>query len=83
MPGSCCPKPIGKIIAVGDFKAGIIGLEKIFKEIIDSGITDKDKIKDELLKLARKYDNYITANEERDYKDALLREFLKYYREKK
>jgi hypothetical protein len=58
-------------------------LEKIFKEIIDSGITDKDKIKDELLKLARKYDNYITANEERDYKDALLREFLKYYREKK
>jgi hypothetical protein len=83
MPGSCCAKQIGKIIAVADFKVGIVGLDKMFKELIDSGITDKDKMKDEFLKLAREYGNFIFQNDERLYKDALLREFNKYCKRQK
>ena len=33
MPKSCCVKPIAKIIKVGTFDAGIIGLEEALKNI--------------------------------------------------
>jgi len=41
MPKSCCVKPIAKIIKVGTFDAGIIGLEESLKRVHTSGVKDE------------------------------------------
>lgn len=82
MAGSCCRKPIAKIIKVGDSESGIIGLEEIFKKISASGISEEEEIKSMLLELAQKYGNYIAPGLETDYKDALLREYGKFIENK-
>jgi hypothetical protein len=78
MAKSCCGKPIVKIIKVGTFDAGIIGLEATLKNVYSSGVKDEEQIKTELLRLVREFGNYISPGTESDYKDALLREYRKF-----
>lgn len=78
MPKSCCVKPIAKIIKVGTFDAGIIGLEEALKHIYISGIKDEEQLKTELLRLVKDFGNYISPGTETDYKDALLQEYRKF-----
>ncbi len=78
MPGSCCVKPIAKIIRVGDSESGIVGLEEIFKSVYVSKITDEEEVKLKLFTLAKGFGNYITQNMEETYKDALLREYRQF-----
>ncbi|MCX6122311.1 MAG: hypothetical protein NTX44_11945 [Ignavibacteriales bacterium] len=78
MSKSCCIKPIAKIINVGNFDAGIIGLEETLKHIYVSGIKDEEQLKTELLQLVKDYGNYISPGTESDYKDALFREYRKF-----
>ncbi len=73
--GSCCAKPITRVIKVGNSEAGILGLEEMFKNARTSGKTSDEELKSELLALAKDYDNYIATSMEQAYKDAFLREY--------
>jgi len=83
MSKSCCVKPIAKIIKVGTFDAGIIGLEETLKLVYTSGVKDEEHIKAELLRLVKEFGNYIAPGTELDYKDALLREYQKFIEKQK
>jgi hypothetical protein len=78
MSKSCCVKPIAKIIKVGTFDAGIIGLEAVLKNVYTSGVKDEEQIKTELLRLVKEYGNYIASGTECEYEDALFGEYQKY-----
>ena len=78
MSKSCCIKPIAKIIKVGAFDAGLIGLEETLKNMYISGVKDEEQVKTELLRLVKGFGNYIAPGTESDYKDALLREYRKF-----
>jgi hypothetical protein len=73
--GSCCAKPITRIIKVGNSDAGILGLEEMFRNAQTSGKTSDEELKSELLALAKDYGNYIAASMEQTYKEAFLREY--------
>ena len=75
MPRSCCARPIATIIKVGNSEAGIRGLEQIMKSAHNSGITNDEGLKSELLALARDRGNFIAPNVEHAYKEAFLREY--------
>jgi hypothetical protein len=78
MSKSCCVKPIAKIIKVGTFDAGIIGLEAVLKNICTSGVKDEEQIKTELLRLVKEYGNYIASGTESEYENALFCVYQKY-----
>ncbi len=78
MPGSCCAKPIAKIIKVGEIDAGIVGLENALRNVYLSGIKDEAQLQQELLALVKEFGNYITPSREEAYKQALLREYRKF-----
>lgn len=75
MAKSCCAKPLGKIIKVGAFEAGIIGLDEMLERVSASRLTNEEELKTQLLSLAREYGNYISPSTEELYKEAFLREF--------
>jgi hypothetical protein len=78
MTGSCCAKPVTRIIKVADFEAGIIGLDQALLNVYVAGATVDEAIKKELLHLIRDYGNYVSPSREDDYKHALLREYKSY-----
>jgi hypothetical protein len=78
MPSSCCGRPIATIINVGNFEAGITGLETALRNVYMTGIVDEEQIKSELLRWVKEFGNYISPGTEEIYKEALLREFKKY-----
>jgi hypothetical protein len=78
MPGSCCAKPVTRIIKVADVEAGLLGLDQALRNVYVSGISNEEEIKQELLRLIRDFGNYISPSRENDYKEALLREYRNY-----
>jgi hypothetical protein len=66
------------IIKVGDFEAGITGLETTLRNVYVTGIVDEEQIKSELLKGVKEFGNYISPGTEEMYQEALLREYEKY-----
>ncbi|MDP2885825.1 MAG: hypothetical protein Q8P51_12480 [Ignavibacteria bacterium] len=78
MPGSCCGKPVAKIIRVADFEAGLIGLDQALHNVYIAGLNSEEEVKQELLRLIRDFGNYISPSRETDYKQALLREYKAY-----
>lgn len=78
MSKSCCGKPIAKIIKIGTFDAGIMGLEEALKNVLSSDLQNEEQIKIDLLRLVKDFGNYIAPGTESDYKDALFREYHKY-----
>ena len=75
MAKSCCVKPIAKIIRVGHFEAGIVGLETAMQNVYQSAIKDEEQAKIELIRFVKEFGNYISPGTEADYKDALWREY--------
>ncbi len=80
MAGSCCAKPIARIIKVGNFEAGLVGLDEALRNVYADAITDDEEIRRALLKWVRKFGNYITPTKEKEYQDALLKEYKSYMR---
>lgn len=78
MTGSCCAKPITRIIKVADFEAGLLGLDQALHNVYISRLDDEEEIQRELLKWIKHFGNYISPSRENDYKEALLREYRKY-----
>ncbi len=80
MAGSCCAKPIAKIIKIGNFEAGLVGLDEALRNVYISAITDDEEIRRALLKWVKEFGNYVTPTVEKEYQDALLREYKSYVR---
>jgi len=78
MPGSCCAKPIARIIKVGEFEAGLAGLDQALRNVYISGVADQEEIKRDLLQWIRDFGNYVAPSRENDYKEALLAEYRKF-----
>lgn len=78
MLGSCCAKPVTRIIKVADFEAGIIGLDQALLNVYVAGLTGDEAIQQELMRLIRDYGNYVSPSRENDYRQALLSEFRHY-----
>lgn len=57
-----------------------MGLDEIFQMVLASGLDDDRRLATELIALARQYGNYITPSVEELYKEALLREYKLFYR---
>jgi len=72
---SCCAKPVATIIRVGNFDAGIVGLEAALRDVYVSGVRDEERVKEDLLHKVKELGNYIASATEADYKNALLREY--------
>jgi hypothetical protein len=78
VPGSCCGKPVTRIIKVADFEAGLIGLDQALHNAHVAGFEGEEEIKQELLRLIRAFGNYVSPSRENDYRQALLREYESY-----
>lgn len=78
MPGSCCAKPVTRIIKVADFDAGLVGLDQALQNVFIAGVKDDEEIKRELMRWVRDFGNYVSPSREQDYKQALLREYKSY-----
>lgn len=68
-----------KKIKVGDIEVGLLGLDKIFKEVRVLGI-EGDALKEELLKMV-KVNNYIPEGRESEYKVAIFEAYKTFYKE--
>ncbi len=78
MTKSCCAKPIARIIKVGQFEAGIVGLETAIQNVYQAGLADETQITTELLRFVKEFGNYISPGTEADYKIALWREYRQF-----
>lgn len=78
MSGSCCAKPVAKIIKVGEIETGIMGLEIALRNTYLLGPTDEEQAKEELLAMIRAFGNDVSPSREEAYKQALLREYRKF-----
>lgn len=74
-PKQCCCLGVNgvKRIKVGDIEVGLLGLDKIFKEVRALGI-DSDVLKEELLKRVKIY-NYVPERREGEYTIAILKAY--------
>ena len=78
MPGSCCAKPVARIIKVANVEAGLIGLDQAIQNVFIAGVKEDEEIKRELMRWVRDFGNYVSPSREQDYKQALLREYKSY-----
>lgn len=78
--GSCCGPSSVKIINVGSFEAGIVGLEEILRAAANLRESD-EALASQLVAQARTFGNYIPPASERLYAEAFLRE-LRAYRQR-
>ena len=78
MAGSCCAKPITRIIKVAEFEAGILGLDQALQNVYVSGLKSEEDIQRDLLQWIKTFGNYVSPSREADYGRALLREYRTY-----
>jgi hypothetical protein len=78
MVGGCCSKPIARIIKVGEFEAGLVGLDQALRNVWMSGLENEQEIQQSLLQWIKEFGNYVPPSAENDYNEALLREYRKY-----
>ncbi|MGA9115183.1 MAG: hypothetical protein WB626_00230 [Bacteroidota bacterium] len=72
MDGSCCGKPVVRLISMGDARAGIVGWERVREGVRRAHPGGEEELKDLLLGFVRQAGNYVPASREGDYKRALL-----------
>ncbi len=79
----CCAKPSDEVvqIGIGDDTIGLIALNQIFEQLRVLGRLPDRSVEDELLLMVGAR-NYIPRRCEDEYRDALLREYRKYYEKK-
>ncbi|HEY9187052.1 MAG TPA: hypothetical protein VIR55_04010 [Ignavibacteria bacterium] len=68
-----------KIINVGGIEAGITCLYDAFAKVKELNLKNESLLKDELLKQIRSFGNYVPQSREEIYKEALLKEYKKYF----
>ncbi len=74
----CCAKPLTRIIKVGNFEAGLMGLDDALGSVMTQSIGNEDELARTLLEMLKKSGNYIAPSKEEEYKAALLREYKAY-----
>jgi len=80
---SCCPDSARiKKMEIGGILVGIIGYEQIMEEAEKFEGDGEEKIRHALLKQTRIY-NYVTPGSEKDYEDAMWKEFQVSMRKKR
>jgi len=68
-----------RMIYIGGAPAGLLGLDELFSELFDAGVIPNDEnIGEKIIKGVKKH-NFVPKPAIEDYKDVLLREYLKYY----
>lgn len=79
---SCCPDSARiRKMEIGDILVGIVGYEQIMEEAEKSQGDREEKIRQILLKHTRIY-NYVAPGSEKDYEDAMWKEFQASMRKK-
>lgn len=82
MSNGCCdpraPRP--KTLMVSGTQVGVIGLEKIYNEVLDLGPLDNERLAWELITRFTKI-NYVPAGARDEYTEALVGEFCKCFRQ--
>ncbi len=79
----CCSKPSDDVvqIGIGDDTIGLIALNQIFEQLRVLGRPPDRSVEDELLLMVGAQ-NYISKSCEDEYREALLREYRKYWEKK-
>ncbi len=79
---SCCaPRDVKRtLVKVGDATIGLAKLDRVFEELYNSGKSPDDVDGGEIVDLASFY-NYIPADADGAYAEALVREYARFYRE--
>lgn len=77
----CAPNaPKATLLNVGNSIIGIIGLKEIIQEVSQLGVSDRGKLKEELMaRFCRR--NYLPGGVRAMYENALLQEYLKHMAE--
>ena len=71
-----------RMLNIGSAPAGLLGLEELFAELFNQGVTPTDeKLADLLLAGVRRH-NYVPKVAEKDYASALRMEYTRYYKRK-
>ena len=65
-------------IMVGQFMTGLVGLDEMFAELYAEGRAPEPALGDELVRRAAAH-NYIAPGSEREFAEALLREYRRYW----
>jgi NAD-dependent dihydropyrimidine dehydrogenase PreA subunit len=71
-----------RMMSIGGAPAGLLGLEELFADLFDSGVTPTDADSGEKIITGVRQHNYIPKPAIGDYQDALLREYKKYFRDR-
>jgi hypothetical protein len=76
---ACCDPnaPKATLLNVGNSIIGVLGLKEIMQEVSQLGVSDRGKLKLELMSRFRKR-NYLPGGAEAEYENALLQEYLKH-----
>lgn len=70
-----------RMLNIGGVPAGLLGLEELFAQLYQNGITpESETLQDELLQGVRK-NNYVPKNSLSDYANVLVMEYTRYYRQ--
>lgn len=72
----CCGDSGVRIIMVDGDQVGIIGLDETLAQVRSLGLTDEERIKEELLERVKRQ-NYVPPGQEPYYREALWREYVK------
>ena len=75
---ACCDPnaPKATLLNVGNSIIGVIGLKEIIQEVSQLGVSDRGKLKEELMARFGKR-NYLPGGARAEYENALLQEYLK------
>ncbi len=72
-----------RMLYIGTAPAGLLGLEELFRDLYEQGITPADaELASALIKGVRKH-NFIPKTAQPDYQTVLQREYLKYHHARK
>ena len=78
MAGCCDPSsPKHTLLNVGGSIIGVLGLEEIIRDVYKLGVSDREKVRLELMSRFRKR-NYLPGGAEVEYENAILQEYLKH-----
>ncbi len=68
-----------RMIYIGGAPAGLLGVDELFNELFDAGITPNDEnIGDKIIKGVKRH-NFVPKQADEDYKIVLVGEYQKYY----
>lgn len=80
MARGCCPAKGIRIIRVGNFEAGVRGLDQVLEEAYRQGwLPEQEDLKEMLVAGLRAAGNYMSAKYEAAYEEALANIYREYF----